>query len=204
MLFRSATTGTHMRYGTSELQSAFTFAALGGLTVSGVSTVSSEFALTATGLRIQEITGTLFDACSLTAVGSVVYRSNYMDALMVSDLTSPGNMIWRSQFQFNFESSDLTTNNTMIWSGVARESMVWGPFLTAITLAKIDPYRFVAVTPESRYLLVLTEPRLVSIPVNTRYSTITAEPRGLVILEESRRLKLNVPPYKDIVNERIL
>ena len=201
--FATAQTGTLMRYGTSAMSSAFTMSTLGGLFAGGQLLASSAFALTATGLRIQEITGTLFGACTVTTVGSVVYRSNF--AAMASEfaMTSPGNMTWRTIPAFASVLS-TTTNNTMIWSAIATESMVWGPFSTAITLAKVDPYRFLAVAPESRYLLVISEPRAIAIPVNTRYSAVTAEPRGLIITEETRKLKLNVPPYKDIVNERIL
>jgi hypothetical protein len=202
--FTTAQTGTNMRYGEAAMSAQFAMTTLGGLTASGVLAVSSQFALTATGLRIQEIATTLFDACTVTTVGSVVYRSHSMAAAMAFTLTSPGNMTWRSIPQFAIVSGDLITNNTMIWSAVARESMVWGPFATAITLAKTDPYRFLAVDPETRYLLVISEPRRIAIPVNTRYSAVTAQPRGLVITEETRKLKLNVPPYKDIVNERIL
>lgn len=202
--FTTAQTGTNMRYGEAAMSAQFAMTTLGGLFAGGELAASSAFALTATGLRIQEIATTLFDACTLTTVGSVTYRSNFMAAAMAFTMTSPGNMTWRTIPQFAIVSGDLITNNTMIWSAVARESMVWGPFLTAITLAKIDPYRFLTVAPESRYLLVISEPRAIAIPVNTRYSAVTAEPRGLVITEETRKLKLNVPPYKDIVNERIL
>ena len=202
--FATAQTGTLMRYGTSAMSSAFTMSTLGGLFAGGQLLASSQFALTATGLRIQEITGTLFGACTVTTVGSVVYRSNFAAMASAFALASPGNMTWRSIPQFAFVSGDLITTNTMRWSAVARESMVWGPFSTAITLAKTDPYRFLAVDPETRRLLVISEPRQIAIPVNTRYSAVTAQPRGLIITEETRKLKLNVPPYKDIVNERIL
>jgi hypothetical protein len=202
--FTTVQTGTNMRYGEAAMSSAFTMTTLGGLFAGGQLLASSQFALTATGLRIQEIAGTLFGACTLTTVGSVTYVSNYMDASMAFTLTSPGNMTWRSIPQFAIVSGDLITNNTMRWSGEARESMVWGPFSTAITLAKVDPYRFLVVAPETRYLQVISEPRVIAIPVNTRYSAVTAEPRGLTITQETRKLKLNVPPYKDIVNERIL
>lgn len=202
--FTTAQTGTLMRYGTSAMSSAFTMTTLGGLFAGGALAASSAFSLTATGLRIQEIAGTLFGACTLTTVGSVVYRSNFAAMASAFTLISPGNMTWRGAPAFEIVSGDLITNNTMIWSAVATESMVWGPFSTAITLAKTDPYRFLAVAPETRYLLVISEPRVIAIPVNTRYSAVTAEPRGLTITQETRKLKLNVPPYKDIVNERIL
>lgn len=202
--FTTAQTGTLMRFGEAAMSAQFAMATLGGLTVSGDLAASSQFSLTATGLRIQEIATTLFGACTLTTVGSVTYVSNYMDASMAFTLTSPGNMIWRSVFALDIISSDLTTVNRMIWSGQTAPGMVWGPFATAITLAKLDPYRFLAVDAETRYLLVISEPRDIAIPVNTRYSAVTAQPRGLVITEETRKLKLNVPPFKDIVNERIL
>lgn len=196
-----STTATLMRYGQATLNTAITVDAAAVLTLNGQSeAITLTTDLYAKGLRIQEIESTVFNACSLTADGFVTFAgvaglNSQLTTTATSAVTWSGEAALLAQFVPDFDSnvtfdSGLVTIDTEFTLGVA------------VTLAKIDPYRLYKITPELRVIQVLAEPRLMTVPVNTRSVKILAEPRTIIVPESTRYIKVNVPPFKELVNER--
>ena len=200
--FSVAVTGTHMRYGDAALVSTATMATVAQVTYSGVAATTSAFALSTTGLRIQEIATTLFDNVALTTTATVTWSGETAVTSAFSTQT-PATVIWSGQTALQAQVTTLFDSNLQINNG--DQAFVFPATFTlaqAITLAKTDPYRALVVYPESRLIAVLGQPRTVAIPVNTRIAQVVAETRALEIEQANRVLKLNIPPFKQIVNER--
>jgi hypothetical protein len=200
--FSVAVTGTHVRYGEAALASTATMATVAQVTYSGVVATTSAFVLTTTGLRIQEIATTLFDAVALTTTATVTWSGQTAVAAAFSTQTT-ATVIWYGQSALQAQvttaiDSRLQINNQDQIIGFRAAFAL----AQAITLAKTDPYRALVIYPESRLIAVLAEPRTVAIPVNTRIAQVVAETRALEIEQANRVLKLNIPPFKQIVNER--
>ena len=200
--FSLTTVGTHVRYGEAALVSSATLNTTAGVIYSGVAATTSAFALTTTGLRIQEIAGSLFDAVALNTTATVIWSGESAITSAFSTQTTAW-MVWYGQGALQAQvttvfDSNLRINNLDQVIGFSAAFAL----AQAITLAKTDPYRVLAIIPESRLIVVLAEPRTIEIPVNTRIAQVLAETRALEIEQADRVLKLNIPPFKQIVNER--
>ena len=200
--FSVAATGTHVRYGDAALVSTATLSTTAGVIYSGVAATTSAFALSTTGLRIQEIATTLFDNVALTTTAQVTWSGETAVAAAFSTQTT-ARVTWSGQTALQAQVTTLFDSNLRINNG--DQTFTFPMAFTqaqAITLAKTDPYRALVIYPESRLIAVLAEPRTVAIPVNTRIAQVVAETRALEIEQANRVLKLNIPPFKQIVNER--
>lgn len=201
--FSLTTVGTHVRYGEAALNTTASLDTTGQVTYSGVAATTSAFALTTTGLRIQEIASTLFDACTLDTLGTVIWSGeSAITSALSTQVTSF--VLWNGDPEtFAVVATADFDSNLQINNGdqTYRFPMAF-TLAQAITLAKTDPYRALVIIPESRLIVVLAEPRTVEIPVNTRIAQVLAETRALEIQQADRVLKLNIPPFKQIVNER--
>jgi len=201
--FSVSVTGTHMRYGEASLSTTASLDTTGQVTYSGVTAVNSQFSLTTTGLRIQEIASSLFDNCTLDTYATVIWSGETAVNSAFSTQTT-SYMLWSAvPEQIRFETTADFDSNLKINNGdqTFRFPMVF-TLAQAITLAKNDPHRFLLVTPENRTIVVLAEPRQLEIPVNTRLAQILTETRALEVEQANRVLKLNIPPFKELVNER--
>lgn len=201
--FSLSTTGTLMRYGEATLTTQVALDTVGQVTYAGETAVSSAFTLTTTGLRIQEIASTLFDNCTLDTYGTVIWSGeSTMNTALTTQATSW--VIWNGDPEtFAVVATADFDSNLQINNGdqIFRFPLVF-TLAQAITLAKTDPYRALVITPENRICVVLAEQRTQDIAVNTRLAQVLAETRALEIEQANRVLKLNIPPFKQIVNER--
>ena len=200
--FNLTTVGTHVRYGEATLNTTATMAVSGQVTYSGVAATTSAFTLSTTGLRIQEIAGSLFDAVALTTTANVIWSGESAMTSAFSTQTTAW-MVWYGQGALQAQVTTVFDSNLRI----NNQDQIIGfraafALAQAITLAKTDPYRALVIFEESRLIVVLAEPRTVAIPVNTRIAQVLAETRALEIEQADRVLKLNIPPFKQIVNER--
>jgi hypothetical protein len=74
-------------------------------------------------------------------------------------------------------------------TNVVNFNIVLTAFNTQLTVAnvfRIDPYYQILIKPETRYLTVTNENRLLTIAEETRFSKIRTETRLLTVLEETR------------------
>ena len=201
--FSFAANGTLMRYGEVSAITQTALTAVGQVTYAGQTAVTSAFTLTTTGLRIQEIASTLFDNVALTTLGTVIWSGeSSMNTSLTTQATSY--VLWNGDPEtFAVVATADFDSNLFIRN---LENVVAFPITAtlaqAITLAKTDPYRALVITPENRICRVLVEPRSLDIAVNTRLAQVVAETRALEIEQANRVLKLNIPPFKQIVNER--
>lgn len=200
--FGFAATGTLMRYGEVSATTQADLVTVGQVTYAGETAVSSAFTLTTTGLRIQEIASTLFDNVALTTLGTVIWSGeSHVNTTLSTQATSW--VVWNGQAAVNSAFAADFDSNLFIRN---LENVLAFPITAtlaqAITLAKTDPYRALVIVPENRMCRVLAEPRSLDIAVNTRLAQVVAETRALEIEQANRVLKLNIPPFKQIVNER--